>query len=975
MGLALARAIRRGGLALLMPLLALTSTVDVRAQSNAEGYLYGSVAPTLGATHVTAVNTGTGMTRTATVQSDGSYTIPSLPIGTYTVTAKKSDEVVGTEETASVGVGGGTAVRFSGTDDLISLDKIVVSSGSFSPIDVSQTGASLNLQKETVDVLPVARNLTAISLLAPGTSQGDEGFGDLASFAGASVAENNVYINGFNVTNFRNGLGFSQVPFDFQESFQVMVGGYGPEYGRSTGGVTNVTTKSGSNNIVAGANAYWEPDQLSSHSPDVYYEDGHVYVPNSVDYNATHNLNAYAGFPIWKNHLFFYGIYNLRNIKEEYAGRGGADFYERRTENPFWGMKVDYQITDNHRLEYTGFSDKRTTDEGRYDYDFENRKLGEYFGESYYDRGGKNHIARYSGTFTEAFRMSLLYGQGEYSLTDRGAGDDKPAIYDGRSGSLIPLGSWTTLQPSSASDEREAYRADGVLTLGKHTIKFGYDFEDNISHDLTQYSGGVYYRYYNLPTNGIQNGAQVPGNATALVRERRYTVGGSFKVQNSAYYIQDDFKAWDDKLLFSVGLRNEAFKNFNREEKVFVEANNQIAPRVSVSYDPTGEGKAKIYANYGLYYLPIASNTNIRASGGETDTVEWYAVTGIGADGMPVKTGGKLGDTIVNSDGVPPDPGSVAATDLEPMYQSEYIIGVQYQLSKHWTAHIRGTHRNLDSTIDDILINNSTPEDPGVIARWAKRTGKPDFSENLGPNHYVLFNPGKEFTFMADTDGNGTLEPVTLTKADLLMPEAVRKYYSLQFILERQMTSKWYLNASYTWAHSYGNFEGWVKSDTEQDDAGLTSSFDLPEFMANQYGDLPNDRRHAFKLHGAYKLTDELTVGFAGLLESGRALNQLGSPRTHAPTGYEGAVMLAPRGSAGRTPWTPSLDLSFTYKPMFFHKRATFAFDVFNVFDTNRVREVWEVSEDAAYNYDDRYLLATNFQKPRRARVSVSVDF
>ena len=50
-----------------------------------------------------------------------------------------------------------------------------------------------------------------------------------------------------NVTNFRNGLGASTIPFEFYDQFQIKTGGYSAEFGRSTGGVVNAVTKRGSN--------------------------------------------------------------------------------------------------------------------------------------------------------------------------------------------------------------------------------------------------------------------------------------------------------------------------------------------------------------------------------------------------------------------------------------------------------------------------------------------------------------------------------------------------------------------------------------------------------------------------------------------------------------------------------------------------------------------------------------------------------
>ncbi len=91
----------------------------------------------------------------------------------------------------------------------------------------------------------MARDINAIAILAPGVVRGDPdlGGGSLPSFAGASVAENGYYINGFDVTNIRNFLSYSNLPFEAIGAQQVKSGGYGAEYGRSLGGVISIVTK------------------------------------------------------------------------------------------------------------------------------------------------------------------------------------------------------------------------------------------------------------------------------------------------------------------------------------------------------------------------------------------------------------------------------------------------------------------------------------------------------------------------------------------------------------------------------------------------------------------------------------------------------------------------------------------------------------------------------------------------------------
>ena len=76
------------------------------------------------------------------------------------------------------------------------------------------------------------------------------------------MAENIFYINGMNVTNFRNGLGASAVPFEFYDQFQLKTGGFGAEFGRATGGVINSVTKRGRTSGGSRWAGYYEPESL-----------------------------------------------------------------------------------------------------------------------------------------------------------------------------------------------------------------------------------------------------------------------------------------------------------------------------------------------------------------------------------------------------------------------------------------------------------------------------------------------------------------------------------------------------------------------------------------------------------------------------------------------------------------------------------------------------------------------------------------
>ena len=147
----------------------------------------------------------------------------------------------------------------------------------------------------------------------------------------------------------------------------------------------------------------------------------------------------------------------------------------------------------------------------------------------------------------------------------------------------------------------------------------------------------------------------------------------------------------------------------------------------------------------------------------------------------------------------------------------------------------------------------------------------------------------------------------------------MRKYAAVDFMWQRAWDGVWMLNAAYTWAHSWGNNEGYVRSDNGQDDAGLTTLFDQPGLLDNAYGDLPNDRRHQVKLYGAYAVTEDLTLGANLQFWTGRPINAFGYlPTDLFAQAYDSESFFAggepaPRGSRGRTSSYYSIDVSASY--------------------------------------------------------------
>ena len=387
----------------------------VLAQSNTVGYLYGTVVDDSGQPVGEAViiikNPETGFKREVKVKEDGSFRVPSLPVGKYDIVITAPGQQDYTIEGLAVNVGTGTnASAVLGAEGATKLDKVVAYGGKISPIDVSSVESTSIFDEETYDRLPVGRNTTAVALLAPGTVVGDGAFGNLPSFGGASVGENAYFINGMDVTNFRNGLGGSTVPFEFYKEFQVKTGGYGVEFGRSTGGVVNAVTKSGTNEWKFGAGIYYTSNKFRKTDPDVYRQDGTLFSSNSQDEGDSLTAYVEAGGPIIKDKLFIYALYEARDIERKNVITRGTELLDRKQTDPFWGIKLDWNITDNHKLEFTGWSDKREIEDTTFAYDLLTKEPGEKKGTAILSRGGKNAILKYTGYITPDFTLTAMAG-------------------------------------------------------------------------------------------------------------------------------------------------------------------------------------------------------------------------------------------------------------------------------------------------------------------------------------------------------------------------------------------------------------------------------------------------------------------------------------------------------------------------------------------------------------------------------------
>ncbi len=964
-----------------------------------------------------------GYNRQITTDSKGKAVISLLPLGDYMVSVSKDGFESIENSPVQVALGGsGFSFRLypAGTEAAI----VVIGARAVS-IDVSRAavGAVYNVQ-ETFDRLPVPRSVTGIQLLAPQTGIGDTAFDNNTgpanvSIGGGSVAENIFYINGMNITNFRTGVGGGTVPFEFYDQVQIKTGGYQAEYGRSTGGAVIAATRSGSNELKGGFSAYWEPSGLRSEAPNTYA------ALNKDDERQNYEGNIWASGPIIKDRLFFFGFFNPRfksrfdrtTAVSNLNANGSTTTVQSQTyssnKEPFFGGKLDFIPVDGHRFELTYFKNNET-ESGTFTSLVTNTPAGggaSTTGVSstpYTTRyGGQNIIGKYTGELTDWLTVSALYGETNYKRASEGA---KPYIVDQRSGTSVQTSGHPDATVENARDKRKLFRFDIDLrfsAFGEHNVRAGFDQERLYAEANEFYSGGAYYLLYPTPTSASGAlGGLIP-QGQPYVRERLRFANGSFKSKNTAFYIQD---SWDvtDSLNLGLGVRSETFQNYAANGKTFTKLSDQIAPRLSATYDVFGDDRTTVSAFFGRYYLPVAANTNIRLAGNETFTQEYFFLNGIDeTTGLPLLGQSVRFDVLSSSSADQADARVLTSQNLKPQYQDEIIVGAKQKVGDRWTFGVNYIRKRLKSVLEDADLSWNIEAFCDTQDMDGCRPGETPAAIG-GGGDYVLINPGSDIVTYVDLVGDGNLTQITIPGALTGFPKAKRKYDAVEFTFDRAWDGRFSLAGSYVWAKNRGNYEGGVKSDNGQDDTGLTQDFDEPGWMDGASGYLPNDRRHTFKVYGTYAVTDSFTVGVFGLLQSPRRYGCIGvyDPATGgagrgitslAGSWYcrtqiaaatvnsngvsQGGVLqgqfptsLIGRGNAFKSDWRKQIDVNLVYKlPVM--GGLTLRADVFNVFNWKTKIDFREVGETDGGTADPNYGKVSAYQTPRYVRLGVSLDF
>ncbi|MBI5442423.1 MAG: TonB-dependent receptor, partial [Deltaproteobacteria bacterium] len=811
-------------LLLVVPMLVAT---QVMAQGLPTGTLNGKVSETEGlplpGVSVTAKSPALQGSRTAVTNVNGDFTVPNLPPGEYVVTFVMSGFQ---SVTRNVKVSSGQVIPMNAKLSISSVaaEATVVAQSE----TVSQTSqATTTYSADVMDKLPVARTILASVVLTAGVNQ--NGPAGNITISGGQSFDNVFTVNGVNIQDNVRGTPTNLFIEDAIQETTTMTSGVTAEYGRFTGGVINAVTKQGGNSFSGSFRATLNNDANKAQTP----------IPTTYNDTVVPTYEATIGGPIWKDRVWFFGA--GRYVEQETsgstarinppAGSGTTISIPQTNMNERIEGKLTLTPFQNHTL--TGSYTWTTTESANYY--FPNLPILDL--RQTYDRETPSDLLsiNYNGVITSNFFIEAQYSEKKFEFVNSGGTDT--SLIGGTAVSVLDQGYGMMWSPvfcgvcSPETRDNNDFLIKGTYfasspSLGSHSIAFGYQnfAQQRLSNNYQ--SGSNWWMY---PSSVIQEGANlfpvIDANSYMTYQPIPVLSQGS-DLKTQSIFINDSWKL-GNKLSFNVGVRWD--KNDATDSAGNVVADDsQFSPRLSATYDLTGDGKFRMSASYARYVGQIQETVaGSGASPAGAPSSYYYYWTG-----QEYNTGATRTDT---------------ETILRAMF-----------------AHLGVTGLNQFPTTqspDGVVIRGLTLQIVDPLKSPNADEYALGFGGTLGSNlvyrfdavrrEYNDFYMTKRDTttgFVTDSEGNRYNLGVYVNSN---VPE--RNYTGLNTSLAYR-TGPLSVGGNWTWSHMLGTFVG------EGAGGGPATSglLNYPEYQQEAWvaprGSLSQDQRHRVRLYGSYDL-------------------------------------------------------------------------------------------------------------------------
>jgi hypothetical protein len=800
-------------------------------------------------------NLATGFTANVTTDAAGFYAVPNLLIGKYkiTVAATGFETQIRTDITLTVGGEQVLNVRMA-------VGKVTAQIEVTTEAPSVQLGSSTIgnvVDSRTVRELPLnGRSWTDLAVLQPGIApiqtqpallhgRGNRGFGAQVEVSGARPQQNNYRLDGVSLNDYANGgpgnvLG-ENLGVDAIQEFSVLTSSYSAEYGKSSGGVVNAITRSGTNDFHGSAYEFLRNSALDARN---YFD------PSAIPPFKRNQFGASAGGPLDKNRSFVFGAYegirqslgltSVVTVPSPAARDGilstgtisvapGAQKYlalyglpnaglltpgdtgifatqEQQVVNAnYFTIRVDHKLSEKDHVFGTYVFDNTplTTPDN-----FNDVLIG-YLTKRQFLILEENH------TFNSHLVNSLRFGfNRDFANSSQGVSAINPAASDrslaaipGHNAASIDVPELSTLDGGVGSGSSYFYRwnsfqayDDAFIIRGLHSLKFGVAVEREQLNQLTITEPAGTFHFGSLADFLAGKPQRFSGAFPGLTPERgiRQTIFG--------LYVQDDWH-WRPNVTVNLGLRYEMaavptevkgkLSNLynltdatpHLGDPYFLNPTlRNFEPRVGIVWDPFGDGRTAIRGAFGIYDgLPLPYEF-ILLNGRAAPFFQIGNTNSLPAGSFPAGAFALLG------------PSSFQDVSIEHKPRRNYImqwnVNAQRELARHVTAFIgyvgsRGVHQPVHVDDADIVLPILTPR--GYV--WPSPVGSG-----------TKINPGA-----------GAIE--------YLNWRGDSYYDALELGVTKNMSHGLEIQGSYTWGKSIDTSSGAIAGDTLSN--GITS---LPWF-------------------------------------------------------------------------------------------------------------------------------------------------
>ena len=654
---------------------------------------------------VTATQKETGLTRTTVTESDGHYRLPSVPVGTYTVTVELNGFATVTVENVRVNVATQREINVDLSPSTVSETINVVAEA---PLVQTTPAVGAVVDQKQLENLPLnGRQFANLAILAPGTSLNYNSDptkpGQLTVALNGGIGRNvNYLVDGGDNMDDTIGGALQNFNLESVQEFNIQTQQYKAEYGRSTGGVLTVVTKTGTNQIEGSAWGFFRKDSLNTETESEKLAGAGKQPYDRKQYGAS------IGGPIVKDRAHFFATYEKTDRKTSYVintdpGNGKPVF------PAFQGASIPIPFKDDL------FTAKVTTNispkqflQVRYGYQKNSDKYG----------ASPLSTPDSLGTVTNKY-SSLLAGHSLQIGSD--SLNEVLFQYTKFNNAITADSTAPYLYFPSGAHSGQNINTPQTTNQTKYQYKDDFSFTRTIADRANNFKVGV--NYIHEPTLGGDFTTGTSGQFSYLNDDANSPIvdityfggfsGNDTPVDQYSIYAQDDLLA-SDRLTLNVGVRYDYWDGFDLDQRAnpiwqtlstqskyneyylrdfqggrggkLKNDTNNWGPRVGLTWDTKGDGKQLLRAGWGIYYDFPYTNATILfpASAVQSNYGVVYNVHNNGGirnpDGSFFRPGQPLPPNQLPGADVPP-PNEIASPTLATPYSRQASLGYSWQVN------------------------------------------------------------------------------------------------------------------------------------------------------------------------------------------------------------------------------------------------------------------------------------------------------